>query len=150
LPCSVMSMCAVDPYTVIAFQPGAREALTTIRIALANLPFPATPDDSIACVIAAIARAGSEGAQLVCFPECYVPGYRGAGHAPPPPERGISDDVGDREPRRHVARGSAIRRGRPPRRRPRPRGSDGPPGLSLEGVATRSSSISGPRLGRVA
>jgi len=61
--------------------------VTTVRIALANLPYPSTPEDSIARATAAITRAGSEGAQIVCLPECYVPGYRGLGHVPPPPDR---------------------------------------------------------------
>ncbi|MBX3158111.1 MAG: carbon-nitrogen hydrolase family protein [Deltaproteobacteria bacterium] len=56
------------------------------RIALANLPYPATPDASIELATAAIARAGAAGARIVCFPECYVPGYRGLGHAPPGPD----------------------------------------------------------------
>ncbi len=60
--------------------------MSTTRIALANLPFPATPDDAVARAIAAIARAAAEGAHIVCFPECYVPGYRGLGHVPPPPD----------------------------------------------------------------
>jgi predicted amidohydrolase len=61
--------------------------VSSIRIALANLPFPATPEESIERAIAAIACAGRERAQIICFPECYVPGYRGLGHAPPPPDR---------------------------------------------------------------
>jgi predicted amidohydrolase len=56
------------------------------RIALANLPYPASPEDSVRRAEAAIAEAGAAGAQIVCFPECYVPGYRGLGHAPPPPD----------------------------------------------------------------
>jgi predicted amidohydrolase len=60
-----------------------------IRIALANLRFPTTPDESVALAIAAISAAGGQGAQVVCFPECYVPGYRGLGHAPPPPDAGF-------------------------------------------------------------
>src|ERR1700757_759882 len=52
-----------------------------MRIALANLAYPASPEDSVARVVTALARA--EGARIVCFPECYVPGYRGLGHAPP-------------------------------------------------------------------
>lgn len=33
----------------------------------------------------AIAQASVEQADLVCFPECYIPGYRGTGkHVPPP------------------------------------------------------------------
>jgi len=60
--------------------------VTTVRIALANLPFPASPDDSVARAVDAVARAGREGAEIVCFPECYVPGYRGPGKGVPPPD----------------------------------------------------------------
>jgi predicted amidohydrolase len=63
-----------------------RGAMTTVRIALANLRYPHTPEDSVARVQRAIAQAGAARAELVCFPECYVPGYRGLGHAPPPPD----------------------------------------------------------------
>jgi predicted amidohydrolase len=58
-----------------------------VRVALANLTFPATPDDAVVRATAAIARAGAAGCAIVCFPECYVPGYRGLRHAPPPPDR---------------------------------------------------------------
>jgi predicted amidohydrolase len=34
----------------------------------------------------AIAEASIERADLICFPECFVPGYRGAGNNPPPPD----------------------------------------------------------------
>jgi predicted amidohydrolase len=57
-----------------------------MRIALANLRMPATPDESVELATAAVTAAGAAGAQIVCFPECYVPGYRGLGHAPPPPD----------------------------------------------------------------
>lgn len=46
------------------------------RIALANLPFPASPEDALTRALAAIAQAGAAGAAVICFPECYVPGYR--------------------------------------------------------------------------
>jgi predicted amidohydrolase len=59
--------------------------MSTFRIALANVPFPATPEESVAAAQQAIAQAAAERAELVCFPECFVPGYRGAGkHVPPP------------------------------------------------------------------
>lgn len=58
--------------------------MTSTRIALANLPFPRTPDDSVAGAEQAIAQAAREGAAVVCFPEAYVPGYRALG-APVPP-----------------------------------------------------------------
>jgi len=57
-----------------------------IRLALANLRYPASPDDSVALATRAIADAGAQGADIICFPECYVPGYRGMGHQPPPPD----------------------------------------------------------------
>jgi len=50
--------------------------MNTIRIALANLRYPSTPEESITLAEQAIADAAREGAQIVCFPECYVPGYR--------------------------------------------------------------------------
>lgn len=47
-----------------------------VRLALANLPFPSSPEQSVAGAEAAIAEAARGGARIVCFPECYVPGYR--------------------------------------------------------------------------
>jgi predicted amidohydrolase len=61
--------------------------MRTCRIALANLQFPATPDESVALAADAIARAALERADVVCFPECYVPGYRADGKGVPPPDR---------------------------------------------------------------
>ena len=56
------------------------------RIALANLNFPATPDESVVVAVRAVEQAGAEGADVVCFPECFVPGYRGPGKSVPPPD----------------------------------------------------------------
>jgi predicted amidohydrolase len=56
------------------------------RIALANLRFPATPEESVTLAEDAIAQAGVERAGIVCFPECFVPGYRGLGKCVPPPD----------------------------------------------------------------
>jgi predicted amidohydrolase len=59
--------------------------MNTVRIALANVAYPATPEESVTLAEEAIARASRERADVVCFPECFVPGYRGAGkHVPPP------------------------------------------------------------------
>jgi predicted amidohydrolase len=60
--------------------------VSTFRIALANLTFPATPEESIALAEEAIAQASAEGAGLICFPECFVPGYRLLGKQVPPPD----------------------------------------------------------------
>ncbi|BCS33121.1 hypothetical protein TBR22_A23480 [Luteitalea sp. TBR-22] len=59
--------------------------MSTCRVALANLPFPTGPDDAVDRVRAAIVEAAAAGAAVVCFPECYVPGYRAPGkHVAPP------------------------------------------------------------------
>jgi predicted amidohydrolase len=60
--------------------------VNTFRIALANIRFPASPDDSIALAAQAIDQAAAAGARIVCFPECYVPGYRALGRPVPPPD----------------------------------------------------------------
>src|SRR5437899_1136561 len=60
--------------------------MSTFRIALANIQFPATPEESIALAEQAIAKASIERAGLICFPECFVPGYRAVGKAAPPPD----------------------------------------------------------------
>ena len=60
--------------------------MNPFRIALANLRFPATPEESITLARQAIDQAASKGARIICFPECFVPGYRGLGKAVPPPD----------------------------------------------------------------
>ena len=60
--------------------------MSTYRIALANLCFPTTPAESVALAEKAIAEASIEGADLICFPECFIPGYRGMGKSVPPPD----------------------------------------------------------------
>jgi predicted amidohydrolase len=57
-----------------------------IRIALANLRFPATPAESVSRAEHAIHEASVERADLICFPECFIPGYRGMGKQIPPPD----------------------------------------------------------------
>src|SRR5579859_5053081 len=54
------------------------------RIALANIRFPATPEESVTLAEQAIAQASIEHAALICFPECFIPGYRGLGKSVPP------------------------------------------------------------------
>lgn len=58
-----------------------------IKIALANLPFPETRDDAVRRAVDAIREAGARGADIVCFPECYVPGYRLPSKSVAPPDR---------------------------------------------------------------
>jgi predicted amidohydrolase len=47
-----------------------------IRIALANIRFPANPGESIVLAGQAIDQAAVRGARIICFPECFIPGYR--------------------------------------------------------------------------
>lgn len=58
--------------------------MSTVRIALANIRYPATPEESVTLAEQAIVRASADGAAIVCFPECYVPGYRAPGKPVPP------------------------------------------------------------------
>jgi predicted amidohydrolase len=59
--------------------------VNAFRIALANIRFPANPEESVTLAEQAIAQASIERAGLICFPECFVPGYRGMGKSVPPP-----------------------------------------------------------------
>jgi predicted amidohydrolase len=54
------------------------------RIALANLRFPGSAEESLELALRGVVSAGDAGAKLVCFPECYVPGYRRPGTVSPP------------------------------------------------------------------
>lgn len=60
--------------------------MSTVRIALAALPVPSSPSDALARALGAVGRAGRERAEILCFPEAYVPGYRAPGRHVPPPD----------------------------------------------------------------
>lgn len=59
----------------------------SVRIALANIRFPPSPQESVTLAADAIHQASIEGAELICFPECYIPGYRATGKPVPPPDQ---------------------------------------------------------------
>ena len=62
--------------------------MNTYRIALANIRYPATREESVMLAEEAIAQASQERADIICFPECFVPGYRGMNkHVLPPDPR---------------------------------------------------------------
>ena len=54
----------------------------TVTVAPTTTP----PEESVALAEQAIAQASVERAGLICFPECYVPGYRLMGRRVPPPD----------------------------------------------------------------
>jgi predicted amidohydrolase len=60
--------------------------MNIFRIALANVRFPATRDESVTLAEEAIAEASRGGAEVVCFPECFVPGYRAINKSVAPPD----------------------------------------------------------------
>ncbi|MGH9863952.1 MAG: carbon-nitrogen hydrolase family protein [Candidatus Acidiferrales bacterium] len=57
--------------------------MNPFRIAFANIRFPATPEESVTLAEQAIAQASVERTSIICFPECFVPGYRGMGKRVP-------------------------------------------------------------------
>jgi predicted amidohydrolase len=57
-----------------------------MRIALANIRHSANPDESVRLAQQAIVQASIDRAQIICFPECFVPGYRGLGKVVPAPD----------------------------------------------------------------
>jgi predicted amidohydrolase len=69
------------------------------RIALANLRYPRSRQESVTLACEAVARSADLDARIVCFPECFVPGYRGAGKPVSPPDAGFLEqawaDIGD-------------------------------------------------------
>lgn len=61
--------------------------MNSFRIALANIRFPADAEESIELAKHSIDQASAEGAGIICFPECFVPGYRGMGKSVEPPNQ---------------------------------------------------------------
>jgi predicted amidohydrolase len=60
--------------------------VSLVRIALANVRVPRTREESVDLATSAVADAGRLGTTVVCFPECFVPGYRWPGTTSPPPD----------------------------------------------------------------
>ena len=60
--------------------------MTSVRIALANLRFPNDPEDALTLTLRAISEAAAAGAQIICDPECFIPGYRAPTKNVAPPE----------------------------------------------------------------
>lgn len=65
--------------------------MTQFRLALANLHFPSSREESISLAQQAIADAANQSAQIICFPEAYVPGYRAPGKNVAPSDQSFLD-----------------------------------------------------------
>ncbi|MDX2154385.1 MAG: carbon-nitrogen hydrolase family protein [Bryobacteraceae bacterium] len=70
--------------------------MSSYRIALANLRFPATREESVEATVWAVGEAGRRGAAIICFPECYVPGYRAPGKKVAPPDAQFQEEAWSR------------------------------------------------------
>lgn len=57
-----------------------------MRVGLAMLPFPTSPEALLALVVEAMQQAGRQGVRIICTPESYVPGLRGLGFEVAPPD----------------------------------------------------------------
>jgi predicted amidohydrolase len=80
--------------------------MNTVRIALANVRVPASPSESVRVATSAIVEASRQGAVVICFPECFVPGYRWPGTTAPPPDPAFLErawaDVADAAGAAHI------------------------------------------------
>jgi predicted amidohydrolase len=81
--------------------------LNKFRIALANIRFPKTREESVTLAEEVVAQAALERADIICFPECFVPGYRGMNKAVLPPDPAFLErawsSVASAAPRANVA-----------------------------------------------
>lgn len=76
------------------------------RIALATPPFPLSLAHGLECVERFAREASERGARIVCFPESYLPGYRGIGEPVPPHSPGALRDAASTA--REIARNAGI------------------------------------------
>jgi predicted amidohydrolase len=74
------------PTSTMTPQPPQASRAGVARIALANVRFPRSPADAVELARATVLEASRAGAQVVCFPECFMPGYRTPDRALPPPD----------------------------------------------------------------
>ena len=78
------------------------------RIALANIRFPASAEDSVTLAAGAIAQAGAGGAGIICFPECFVPGYRAPHTHIAPPDAAFLERAWQRVAEAAAEAGTAV------------------------------------------
>jgi predicted amidohydrolase len=66
---------------------GRRMKARSLRIGLASLRHPETIPEGVDKVVEALKQGVGEGADVVCFPETYIPGLRGLDVDVPPPDQ---------------------------------------------------------------
>ena len=66
------------------------------RIALANLRIPDTREESVELACQAVTDAAAHKAGIICFPECFVPGYRISTRRVLPPDAAFLEDAWSR------------------------------------------------------
>ncbi len=78
-----------------------------LRIGLASPRVAATREEGLARIERFLAEGAAQGAAIVCFPETYLPGYRGLDFTPPPPDQIAQEralrDVSDMARRHQIA-----------------------------------------------
>jgi predicted amidohydrolase len=70
--------------------------MAILRIALANIPYAASPADSVERAERAVFEAAKSGATIVAFPEAYIPGYRGETLVRPPADPAFLENAWSR------------------------------------------------------
>ena len=70
--------------------------MSKVKVALANIRYPKSREESVSLAVRSIADAGAQGADIVCVPEAYVPGYRRASVPAPPPDAAFLDHAWER------------------------------------------------------
>jgi len=65
----------------------------TLRIGLASPRVAATRADGLATTERFLAEAAARGVAIVCFPETYLPGYRGLDFTTPPPDQAAQEQA---------------------------------------------------------
>ena len=79
-----------------------------VRIALANVRFPDNLAESVQIATGALHNAALAGAAIICFPECFVPGYRAADKDVAPPSADLLEEAWSEIAREAASSGIAV------------------------------------------
>ena len=82
--------------------------INLVRIALANVRFPGSLGESVQIAAQAIEGASVAGAEVICFPECFVPGYRAVGRNVAAPKAELLEQAWSAIAQEAAKRGVAV------------------------------------------